>query len=152
MRSCKAKTTTLDDAVEAVRGEHDHAPCPDKNTADKVVTGMRKRAKEEVETVPSIYMGALQSVAQDTEREAVAAQLPTSVKSSLYRSRQAKFPPLPQRREDINLEGEWSQTTTGRNFLVHSGEDIIIFSTEDNLRKTSSAKCLFMDGTFEMCP
>ena len=34
LRSCKAKATTLDDAVEAVRGEHDHAPCPAKNTAD----------------------------------------------------------------------------------------------------------------------
>ena len=85
-------------AVEAVRGEHDHAPCPTKNKADKVVPGMRKRAREEVETVPSINMDALQSVAQDNVREAVAAQLPTSasVKSSLYISRQAKFPPLPQ--------------------------------------------------------
>ena len=99
-------------------------------------------------------MDALQHVATDDDSDGIAAQLPTfpSLKSSLYRSRQKKFPPLPQNREDIILEGEWSQTTTGENFLVHHGEDIIMFSTEANMRRLSTAKMLFMDGTFEVCP
>ena len=154
MRSCKARVITLDDAVEVVRGEHDHAPCPAKNKAQRIVSQMRKRAREEVQTVPTIYRDALQTVNQDGERDAVAAQLPTfsSVKSSLYRSRQKKFPTLPRRREDINLDGEWSQTQTGENFVAHHVDDMIIFTTDENLRRLSSAKTLFMDGTFEMCP
>lgn len=74
----------------------------------------------------------------------------SSVKSSLYRSRQKKFPTLPRRREDINLDGEWSQTQTGENFVAHHVDDMIIFTTDENLRRLSSAKTLFMDGTFEM--
>ena len=75
MRSCKARVITLDDAVEVVRGEHDHAPCPAKNKAQRIVSQMRKRAREEVQTVPTIYRDALQTVNQDGERDAVAAQL-----------------------------------------------------------------------------
>ena len=80
----QGKAVTHDDAVEVVTGEHDHAPCPAKYTAQNLihVAGMRKRATEEVQTVPSIYMDALQSVQRDDEREAVAAQLPTF--TSLY--------------------------------------------------------------------
>ena len=48
LRSCKAKHITVDDTVEVVRGEHNHAPCPSKN---KEIAAMRKRAREEVQTV-----------------------------------------------------------------------------------------------------
>ena len=124
-----------------------------KNKAEKVVATMRKRAREEVEAVPAIYIDGLQGVAIDEDSEAVAAHLPTlsSVKSALYRSRKTKFPPLPQTRQDVNLEGEWSQTTTGASFLVRHQEDII-FSTESNLRRVACADTLYMDGTFEVCP
>ena len=115
---------------------------------------MRKRAREEVETVPATYMDALQGVAIDEDSEAVAAHLPTlsSMKSALYRSHKTKFSPLPQTRQDVILEGEWSQTTTGASFLVRHQEDIIIFATESNLRRVACADTLYMDGTFEVCP
>ena len=98
LRTCAARATTVGDQLEAVRGEHSHAPNSAKNKAEKVVATMRKRAREEVETVPAIYIDALQGVAIDEDSEAVAAHLPTlsSVESALYRSRKTKFPPLPQ--------------------------------------------------------
>ena len=69
---------------------------------------MRKRTREEIETVPGIYHQEIQAVAMEKDREAIAAHLPmlTSLKSTLYRNRRKKFPPLPQNRSEINLEGE----------------------------------------------
>ena len=37
-------------------------------------------------------------------------------------------------------------------FLVSHQEDIIIFSTESNLRHVACVDTLYMDGTFEVCP
>ena len=45
LQTCVAKATTVEDQLEAVRGEHNHAP----NSA-------KYNAREEVETVPTIYM------------------------------------------------------------------------------------------------
>ena len=42
-----------------------------------MVATIRKRAREEVETVPAIYMDALQGVAVDEDSEAVAGHLAT---------------------------------------------------------------------------
>ena len=54
---CSQGYRTVGDQLEAVRGEHSHAPNSSKNKAEKVVATMRKRAREEVETVPAIYIG-----------------------------------------------------------------------------------------------
>ena len=115
---------------------------------------MRKRTREEMETVPGLYDQEIQAVATEEDREAIAAHLPTltSLKPSLYCNRRKKFPPLPQNRSEVNLQGEWSLTSTGEDFIVSHQEDIIIFSTDSNLRRLASADTLYMDDTFEMCP
>ena len=50
---------TVEDQLEAVRGEYNHAPNSAKCNAEKVVATIRKRAREEVETVPAIFMDAV---------------------------------------------------------------------------------------------
>ena len=45
--------------IEAARGEQNHAPNSAECKAEKVVATIRKRAREEVKTVPAIYMDAL---------------------------------------------------------------------------------------------
>ena len=59
LQGCVAKATTVEDQLEAVRREHNYAPNSAKCNAEKVVATIRKRAREEVETVPAIYMDAL---------------------------------------------------------------------------------------------
>ena len=108
---------------------------------------MRKRAREEVETVPAIHMDALQGVAIDEDGEAVAAHLPTL---SSVNSTGATKPSFHHYHRHDRMS-TWSQTTTGASFLVRHQEDII-FSTESNLRRVACADTLYMDGTFEVCP
>ena len=75
-----------------------------------------------------------------------------SLKSSLYRKRHEKFPPLPQSVEDLNFEGEWSKTHSGDNFMLGSRDGVFMFSTNANIVIIAEASTLYMDGTFQICP
>ena len=68
--------------------------------------------------IPRIYHDTIQVVATDPLLE-VAAELPTLplMKSSLYRSRRGRLPPLPQSRAEIHLEGEFLLDILGFDIL-----------------------------------
>ena len=67
-----AKATTNDTCHVSLRGEHNHAPNPSKN---KGIAKMRKRTREEVSTVSTIYND---KIAMDLDREAIMhSSLPT---------------------------------------------------------------------------
>ncbi len=75
------------------------------------------------------------------------------IQTSLYRSRRARLPSLPRSRGDIQLEGEWTETTN--SFLLCSdGEEdkILIFATDEHLEMLANAERVYMDGTFQICP
>ena len=114
---------------------------------------MKKRAKEETTPIPKIYHEALQEVTRSESHEAVAPILPTygSMKSSLYRKRHERFPPLLQSVEELNFEGEWSKTHNG-DFMLGSRDGVFMFSTNANIALIAEVSTLYMDGTFQICP
>ena len=79
-----------------------------------------------------------------------------SMKSSLYRIRRNRLPPLPKSRDEVHFEGEWSITHAGERFLrTEDGEGndkIITFSTADKLKHLSESEKIYVDGTFQTCP
>ena len=115
---------------------------------ERVKHKLRKRAREEVTPIPSIYNDALVDIAANSEEgESLAGRLPTfpSLKSSLYRSRRSRLPPLPQSREDVTIEGRWQ-------FLLRQEDDIHVFATTESLHLLAIAEAIYIDGTFEICP
>ena len=57
--------------------------------------------------------------------------------------------------QHIILEGPWTQTTTGEEFLLFDDGDnnrIITFGTSQNLIDLANAETLCCDGTFYTCP
>ncbi|VDH96256.1 Hypothetical predicted protein [Mytilus galloprovincialis] len=77
-----------------------------------------------------------------------------SCKSSLYRQRNTELPRQPATRQDIDLQGEWRETS-GQNFVLSEDGDInkiLVFGTSDNLRHLSQANTIFADGTFYASP
>ena len=105
---------------------------------EKVKDKLRKRARDEITPIPTIYNDVLVDIATARD-ESVAARLQTypSIKSALYRARSSRLPSLPQSREDIHIEGRWKLTLSGEQFLVREEGDtekIIIFATPANLR------------------
>ncbi|XP_071109021.1 uncharacterized protein [Haliotis cracherodii] len=77
-----------------------------------------------------------------------------SMSSALYRHRRKNIPALPQTRAEVQLEGDWTETTDSRPFLLFTDGDankIVVFSTHDQLQALQSADTVYMDGTFTSC-
>ena len=58
-------------------------------------------------------------------------------------------------RTEIRVEGDWTKTLTGENFLLHDDGDsnkILIFGMQENLLKLSELDIIYVHGTFSTCP
>ena len=117
--------TDSSDQLVSYNQQHTHPPATAEaaieKIKEKIKEKMKERAKEETTPIPKIYHEVLQEVAQSESHEAIAPILPTygSMKSSFYKKRHEKFPPLPQSVEELNFEGEWSKTHKWRQ--LHAG-------------------------------
>ena len=95
-RSCPARVTTQGSELLAQTNGHNHPVDPTEVRVEEIKTNLRKKVREEFTPVPRIYNEALIELSTQEDRDSVAAQLPmfSSLKSSLYRSRRKRFPPL----------------------------------------------------------
>ncbi|CAF1479501.1 unnamed protein product [Didymodactylos carnosus] len=77
-----------------------------------------------------------------------------TIKNSLYRTRNEKYPPLPNFIDDVKLEGSWRLTLNNEDFLVidNSSPRYLCFGTTDSLKLLCDSEHIFMDGTFKSCP
>ena len=62
------------------------------------------------------------------------------------------MPPIPQTIAAIDLTGVWMDTLRGDQFVLHQHDDMIVFTTTDNLLALAECPVLFMDGTFKAAP
>lgn len=161
-RTCPATIRTLNNIPIGFNLVHNHPPNPAKLEANKVLQFIKKRCREEITPVPTIYK---QEIAKprtpewndDTQR--MVEQLPTfpSLKSSLYRQREDLIPRLPTFLLDIDLQDEWTQTTADdRYLLINDGtyDRILVFATDNNLQllANNDNNTIYADGTFYTCP
>jgi hypothetical protein len=122
---------------------------------------VKKRCREEVSPVPAIYdemLGQLRNRECNEDVVDMIRQVPilNSCRSSLHRNRAKQLPKLPVTQNDINLDGSWSESSAGDRFLLGDDTDdlgarLLVFVTDDNLQKLSSAPVLYGDGTFYAC-
>ncbi len=132
------------------------APNPAQTTTQLAIEGMRKRAREESNSINVIYDDELLVLSQENNSADVLAQMPRleSIRSSLYGARHEHTPTLPAHRRDVNLSTRFNKTQSGEDFLLDDGDDdkILIFATEENMRLMSGADAFYIDGTFSTCP
>ena len=130
------------------------------NEANQLVRGMRKRAREGLTPLPQIYeeeRGKIITTDLGTSPEEVAGKLPffSSIKTQLYRQRHFLIPQSAKDANDIILNDEWSQTESGEHFIliddISEGSRIIVFGTDDSLRRLCASDIVSMDGTFKVC-
>ena len=111
--------------------------------------------REGLTPVPLIHNEALVELSTQEDRDSVATQLPmfNSLKSSLYRSK--RFPPLPNTREEREVDDEFTYSLNGERLLRRiegAGDKIMLFATYDNLHHLSTLATIYVDGTFQICP
>ena len=75
-----------------------------------------------------------------------------SVRSSVYRHRLKAYPALPQRREDIDFNGERCLTLGNERFLLWNEDGMVIFASDDHLQHLCASEVMLVDGTFKSCP
>ena len=75
-----------------------------------------------------------------------------SLKSTIYRARQSAMPPIPDRACDILFEGDWAQTKSGKMFVLHQSNSMVIFATRFFCENLTSSEVIICDGTFRTAP
>lgn len=123
---------------------------------------MKKKAVEFPESHPSQLMKELNTANVPDE---VAAHLPDlpNIKQALLRHRSKTLPSNPRTIEDLEcIPRQFSVTANGEQFLLydsHNDEEeeltcgrIIIFATDENLRRLFRCKLWSADGTFKSSP
>ena len=76
----------------------------------------------------------------------------TGCKSQMHRTRQEDLPKLPQSAAEVQLAGEYAQTSTGDNFVLQQTDQPVILATDENLRVMAKCETLLMEGTFKAAP
>jgi hypothetical protein len=160
VRECPSRATTREGILIGNSGHHTHEGNPLEVVSNTVMQKIRKRCREETTPVPAIYkeeLTALRTRDWNQDTASLVVNLPTyeGCKAQLYRQRSKTRPPLPKNRQDIRLDGEWTQTSTGQRFLlIDEGDDqrFLVFATDSNLQNLCAARTVYGDGTFYTCP
>lgn len=160
VRQCTAKITTVDNIPASIQNQHNHPAEHMQLRRDEVMQQIRKRVREETTPIPSILddeQRKLRNREWNDDTAEMVKGLPTfdSAKSALYRERNRQRPLLPRAQADVQLDGPWTETTTGEQFLlVDDGvqERILVFATHTGLQHLCRMDTLYGDGTFYICP
>ena len=160
IRDCRATINTFQGILTKVGNQHNHEADPVQLEVDRVMHKVKKRCREELTPIPSLFqeeIAKLRTPEWNDDMKTMVEKLPTydSCRTSLYNQRSKLLPKLPRTRQDINLDAEWTQTTTGERFLiVNDGDDnkMLVFSTQRNLEHLVAADIVYGDGTFYTCP
>ena len=156
-RTCSCTAVTINGDVQSSSGDHDHDNMEKRIHELRLKTALKENVQHTFQAVKRSYDTA---VAAETaglagaEFDARVRDMPLfeSVRSSVYRHRLKAYPALPQRREDIDLNGERSETLGNERFLSCNEDDMVIFASDDDLQRLSASEVLLVDGTFKCCP
>ena len=95
-RSCSGSLCTLEDEIISQKDTHNHPPDDAEIQAEKIVSSIRAKARDTIRPIPAVYHEEIQAIATRPVKEEIAAKLPTlaHLKSSLYRNRRSRLPPM----------------------------------------------------------
>ena len=60
------------------------------------------------------------------------------IKNSFYQTRNTSYPPAPRTIDDVNIEGIWSKTLNGKEFILHNSRPPI-FGAFESLKQLSKS-------------
>ena len=80
-----------------------------------------------------------------------------SIKRTIRRVQRGNLPKEPTTLKELVLEGEWTDTTSSKRFLIpDSGPDsrsrMLVFTSEEGLTHLASQDIWYMDGNFSLAP
>ena len=127
------------------------------NTRNNNITGLGQYPHNHPADQANIASKEIMNFISDRCQNEIVQKLPTfySSKSTLYRARRKQTPKLPASPIDIQLDGKWTETSTGECFLLFDDtqqqQRIIAFAATENLTDLSASDRIYCDGTFYTC-
>ena len=120
----------------------------------KVKAAMKDKAKVSRETPAQIFASAVANTFDDVRAEIGKKE---SLKRNIRNSQHGVLPKDISTLHDLEIDGEWAQTTGDQQFLVHdSARDhhnrVIVFVSDEGLRYLATQHTWFMDGTLKIAP
>ena len=132
---------------------HGHNHLPDEVNVS-VVKACAEMVKENRDRPSLVYANAVSNLHEET-----MANLPNVdiCKRTIHNQRDAEFPPVPHQLNELRIEREWAETLTNtRSLLFDSGQHvpsrIILFATDNQLRKPTESDTWMIEGNFSMAP
>ena len=77
-----------------------------------------------------------------------------TVRSAMERHRASMLPPIPQSIDEVDPQGEWALSWESTQFLSLNNHDwgVLVYCTEEDLRRLSRCSTIYIDGTFKSAP
>ena len=130
---------------------------PHNHPADTSLISSGAIRQQMVQAIQADPSRPIKRVYDEVVREADSdAEVPefSSVRSRLQRQRSSLLPPIPETIDNVLVEGEWTRTWRGRDFLSHQDNDwgILVFGTSRNFARLERCQDVYIDGTFKTAP
>ena len=103
---------------------------------------LKRRIEDSPQLVRKIYREELISLYTTTPQITPFTLMFHEIKTSLYKARNTSYPPAPRTFDDINIEGVWSKTLNGEQFVFNNSK-YSIFGTLESLKALPPPKSIF---------
>ena len=134
-------------------GEHNHAPCASAASVAKIRNEIKIQAKstrdKPIQIIQSINTFATPSIVPCLPSK-------NALRKTIKRIRRCDRPPEPMSLLDIDIPPELMHTLNGGSFLYRDStveeDQILIFTSDANMKRLSKAPFRIMDCTFKTVP
>lgn len=134
-------------------GQHTHEPDPDKKEEFKLITTLKRKATDSMDTPWQIMQACNQIMPH-----ARAHSLPNdnAKRMIIHRARTKNFPDFPKWLADVKVPSLYTKFNDEQFLIGHYINDevecVLVFSTNNNLKLLHNSPYWLMVGTFMTCP
>ena len=134
----------------SIKKPHNHDGDEMKCKVEAFKMNLKRRIENSPQPVKRIYREQLISLYTTSPQITPFTPMFHEIKNSLYKTRNTSYPPAPCTIDDVNIEGIWSKTLNGEQFILHNSKHPI-FVTLESLKQLSKSDDdhLFFDGMFK---
>ena len=133
-RSCPGHAIQYGSNPSSMKKLHNHDDDKTKRKVEEFRTKLKRRSEDSPQPVKRIYREHLISLYTMSPQ---ITPMFHEIKNSLYKTRNTSYPPAPCTIDDANIEGIWSKTSNGEQFILHNSIHPI-FGTLESLKQLSN--------------
>ena len=125
-RSCPRRAIQCGSNPPSMKKPHNHDGDEMKCKVEEFKTNLKRRIEDSPQPVKRIYREQLISLYTTSPQITPYTLMCHEIKNSLYKTRNTSYLPAPCTMDDVNIEGIWSKTLNGEQFILHNSKHSIL--------------------------